>query len=51
MGNFVPSTACLCQSGDCFYATFEKYRQRANKNMCVPFGSYCMLEEEWGGAR
>ena len=37
--SFVPSGACLCSSGDCFFANLRKYREKSQQRACIPCGT------------
>ena len=34
--SFVPSGACLCSSGDCFFSNLRRYREKSQDHACIP---------------
>lgn len=51
VASFVPSGACLCVRGECFYLAFRRHRDRADVRMCVPCGSTISAFWRTGGVR
>ena len=37
--SFVPSEACLCPSGDCFYSSLITFRKEGHQHSCIPCGA------------